>query len=39
LVVKSDREELIALIKELIDRNEILDIQKQVLDGKIQPSY
>lgn len=39
LLVKSDREELIALIKELIDRNEILDIQKQVLDGKIQPSY
>ena len=39
LVVKSDREELIALIKELIDKDKILDIQKQVLDGKIQPSY
>ncbi len=39
LVVKSDREELIALIKELIDKDKILDIQKQVLEGKIQPSY
>ena len=39
LVVDSDRRELVNLINNLINKEEILNVQKQVLDGKIQPSY
>ena len=39
LIVDSNRKELHVLINELVDKDEILNIQKQVLDGKIQPSY
>lgn len=39
LVVDTNRKELHMLINELVDKDEILNIQRQVLDGKIQPSY
>lgn len=39
MVVNSRREELIALLTEIIDEKLVLDNQKLVLDGKIIPSY
>ena len=39
LIIDSNRKELHVLINELVDKDEILNIQRQVLDGKIQPSY
>lgn len=39
LVVDSNRSEIIDLINEILDKDQVLTIQKHVLDGKIQPSY
>lgn len=39
LVVDSNRSEIIDLINEILDKKQVLAIQKHVLDGKIQPSY
>lgn len=39
LVVDSNRSEIIDLINAILDKKQVLAIQKHVLDGKIQPSY
>ena len=39
LVVDKNRSEIVDLINEILDKNQVLAIQKQILDGKIQPSY
>ena len=39
MVVKSKNKEIGELLKKIIDPKTVLQIQKQVLEGKIQPSY
>lgn len=39
LLVDSNRQEIINLINNILDKDQVLAIQKQVLEGKIQPSY
>ena len=39
LIVDSEKMEVAEIIRDLIDKKEIIEIQKQVVEGKIKPRY